>query len=449
MTRRRYLLIALLLGGMVPVTLLTSVGADQAPFGRQAQAQRGGILASDEALPRSRRPARGGRRALLHAGGERASGWDFLAYRSIPPRFGHRFRPFCQALARSDAKAIPRGGIPGPVDPSDVWGVSVVCEYPPTLAARLLRKRFENRTGGVHPEAGLTTTPYYGLALGGVRRITLQKAGEPAVAARLSPSFELDIPRLPLRVRRQIENRRQMRLTAGLPRSIAVRAYIGVVPAQDTSVGERTPVVTIRARFRNGRTVTRKAGGRVVRPDPQPVPLEPRPGGPVVRLTGVGSDGVGWEAVGFETLDRSICTGATRAPWEPHKGSLSCGGGLGVVEPLVRQGIRTDLGTDLPDGRRPTGSYTIYGLARANVRRIVFTKGGVEPVRAQLSAAWTTARWSRRELRSMVSPRYRRRIERLPRSIDVRLLLAVVPAGVHGLRPRVVLRDGRVLRPWQ
>jgi hypothetical protein len=41
-TRRRYLLIALLLGGMVPVTLLTSVGADQAPFGRQAQAQRGG-----------------------------------------------------------------------------------------------------------------------------------------------------------------------------------------------------------------------------------------------------------------------------------------------------------------------------------------------------------------------------------------------------------------------
>jgi hypothetical protein len=449
LTRRPYPLIAVVVGVIVPVSLLTSVGAESPPFGREAQAQRGGILASDQALPPSRRPARGGRRALLHAGGEGSRGWDFLAYRSIPPRFGQRFRPFCQALARSDAKAVPRGGIPGPVDPADVWGMSVVCEYPPTLAARLLRKRFETRTGGVHPEAGPTTTPYYGLALGGVRRITLRKAGQRTVAARLSRPFRFEIPRFPLRVRRQIENRRQMRLTAGLPRSIAVRAYLGVVPAHETPVGEPTPVVTIRARFRDGRVVTRRSGGRLVRPEPEYVPLEPRPGGPVARLSGVGSDAVSWEAIGFETLDRSICTGATKAPWKPHKGSLSCGGGLGAVEPLVRQGIRADLGTDLPDGRRPTGSYTIYGLARAKVTRIVFTKRGVEPVRAQLSPVWTTARWRRGELRSIANPRYRRRVERLPRAVGVRLFLAVVPAGVHGLRPRVTLRDGRVLRPWR
>src|SRR5688572_28027194 len=102
LTRRPYPLIAVVVGAIVPVSLLTSVGAESPPFGREAQAQRGGILASDQALPSSRRPARGGRRALLHAG-EGSRGWDFLAYRSIPPRFGQRFRPFCQALARSDA----------------------------------------------------------------------------------------------------------------------------------------------------------------------------------------------------------------------------------------------------------------------------------------------------------------------------------------------------------
>jgi hypothetical protein len=127
---------------------------------------------------------------------------------------------------------------------------------------------------------------------------------------------------------------------------------------------------------------------------------------------------VGWKRTTRETIDDGVACGTAwravpRRRHAPHE----------LLHHLwARQGER---GADRLDAKR-----------------------GVEPVLAQLSPVWTRARWSQRELRSIVSPRYRRRIEQLPRSIDVRLFLAVVPAGLHGLRPRVTLRDGRVLRPW-
>jgi hypothetical protein len=111
----------------------------------------------------------------------------------------------------------------------------------------------------------------------------------------------------------------------------------------------------------------------------------------------------------------------------------------------VKRGIISKLGTGLPDGKRPTGSYTIIGHARADVRRVVFSRRGTRPILAQLSPPWTTVRWHERELRSVVSPRLRS----LPRTVRVRLLMAVVPPGVHGLQPRLELKDGRVVRPFR
>jgi hypothetical protein len=439
--RRRSLLMAALVAGLL---LLASVASAVSGVGPA-----GGLFATDKGLPSNRQPEAGGRRALLHAGGAGAAGWDLLVYRSERPRWflAGRVKPYCLALAPGNAKPPTLGA-----------GGSVECGYPRSLAARVWRQGIDFRSGGVaavaggrtaKPEALPPTTPFYGLVRAGAERVEIQREGEDPVDARLSRRFNLEVPRVPLSVRKQIESPKQMRLTADVPRVVRVRAFIAALDIRRTPVGERTPVVSATASFADGSSRTATLGGGKVPAPPPPLQLEPHAGGLVTRLEAVAPDGARWRAIGFKTRDGAVCAGSAEAPRPPNRGDLMCGGGVGVVEPLLKRGIISELGTGLPDGKRPTGSYTIFGHARADVRKAVFTRPGERPVPAQLSPPWTTVRWHERELRSVVSPSMRRRLSRLPRTVRVRLFMAVVPPGVHGLQPRLELEDGRVLKPFR
>jgi hypothetical protein len=280
--------------------------------------------------------------------------------------------------------------------------------------------------------------------LGDAERVTLTEAGEKPVEAELSRPFQIRVPRLTPRLLRDL-NPRQRRMAARLPRSIELHAFLGALEAREVPVGERIPVVTIRAELEDGDSVTRTSGGWLVRPQPKPDPhaLDPRPGGPLVRLYASAPDGKRWRAVGYETPDRAICAGIARLPTARRWDRLSCGGGLGVVQPLARGGLRQDVSTNRPD--RARSSYALYGLTRGDARSLVFESRDGRIVRARLSPVWTVARWSRRELRSYVGRKARREAARLPRRIGVRLYVAAAPPGIGALEPRVTLRDGRVL----
>ena len=409
-----------------------------------------GLFDADEAIPPSREPAPGGRFVQLHAGGADASGWDVLVYRSERLRLNPGYpRPYCLALARSDSKAIPRGGIKGPQDPSDVYGGSTECQHPLTFVARLLRSRMElgaNRGGAyIAGPQRPPTVPFYGLVLGNAERVTLTQAAEEPVEAALSRPFRIRIPPLTPRLLRDL-NPRQRRMTAGLPRSIELRAFLGALEAPEIAVGQRIPVVTIKANFTHGRSVTRTSGGQLVRPRPKadPLALDPRPGGPTARLHGSGPDGKRWRVVGYETRDDAVCVGIVRLPsTRRFPDRLGCSTGLAAVEPLARGGLRQEASTDRPD--RARSSYALYGLARGDARSLEFESRDGRIISAQLSRVWTIARWNRSELRAYVGRKARRQAARLPRRIGVRLYLAVAPPGTGTLQPRLTLRDGRIL----
>jgi hypothetical protein len=213
-----------------------------------------GIFATVDGFPFSQRPAKHGRLALLRTGGAGARGWYFLAYRAVPPRLSPQYRPFCLALARGDAKPVPREGIEGPVEPSDVYGGLWRCEYPPTFAARLVRRGWQHYHGPQpQPEAGRFTEPHWGITLADVGRVTL-RSGKRRVTAELSQPFRLKVPRLPARVRQRIENPRQRRMTAGLPRFVLARAFLGALPY----ALEQRHGFTVSFKFADGTRVLRR-----------------------------------------------------------------------------------------------------------------------------------------------------------------------------------------------
>jgi hypothetical protein len=413
--RRRALVAAAVLGGLLMLASVASAVTGVGPAG--------GLFDADEAIPPSAEPVPGGRRAQLHAGGEGASGWDVLFYRAEPPRFspGYPSR-FCLALARSDSRAIPRGGIKGTPDPSDVYGGSTTCEHPLTFVARLARERLD--VGGDHGGAYTAdprrspTVPFYGLVLGDAERVTLTEAGKEPVEAELSRQFRIRVPRLTPRLLRDL-NPRQRRMAAGLPRSIELHAFLGVLEAREVPVGQRVPVVTIRAELEDGDSLTRASGGRLVRPQPKSEPnaLDPRPGGTIARLYASAPGGKRWRAIGYETSDRAVCAGIAELPSSRRWERLSCGGGPAIAGPLARGGLRQEASTHRPDRVR-----ALYGLTRGDARSLVFRSRDGRIVRAQLSPVWTVRR-----------------------RIGVRLYLAVAPPGSGVLEPRLTLRDGRVL----
>jgi hypothetical protein len=439
--RRRALAAAAVLGALL---MLASGASAVTGVGPAAD-----LFDADEAIPPSAEPAPGGRRAHLHAGGEGASGWDLLFYRAEPRRLSPGSpRTFCTALARSDSRAIPPGGIKGLQDPSHVYGGSTACEHPLTLVARLLRKRLElgGDRGGAYvagPQRA-RTAPFYGLVLGDAQRVTLSEARENPVEAELSRPFRIRTPRVTPRLLRDL-NPRQRRMTADLPRSVELRVFLGALEAPEIPVGQRIPVVTIRAEFEDGDPVTRTSGGEVVRPQPKPDPhaLDPRPGGAIARLYAGAPDGKRWRAIGYETPARAVCAGIARLPAARRWDRLGCGRGLAIVQPLAKGGLRQDVSTNRPD--RARSWYALYGLTRGDARSLVFESRDGRTVRARLSRVWMVARWSPRELRSYIDRKARREAARLPRRIGVRLYLAPAPPGTGVLKPRVTLRDGRVL----
>jgi hypothetical protein len=398
--RRRRLLL-----GAVALAVLALASAASAVSGIGPAA---GLFHADEAIPRYREPEPGGRLAALHAGGEGAAGWDLLVYRSEPPRLGKApVRPYCIALASRN---------------KGLHGGSTECEHPLTKAARLMRKRMElggNRGGAwtAAPERPLTA-PFYGLVLGDAERVTITEEGRAPIEAELSRPFRLELPRL-TRVQRGELNPRQRRMTASLPRSLEVRAFLAALEAPVVPVGQRIPVVAVTARFSEHGSLTRRTGGQLVRPQPKPMSPEERFGTPQVRLTDVGPDGRRWEAVGLTGRDGMISASATIAPWGYARGSLFGGSGAGWAKPLAERGIMMEVSRQLPGGRRSPGSHAIYGVARGDVRSIVFTARDVAAYRAKLSPVFATARGTRRR-------------------VNVRLFLAAVPGDISGrLRPQV------------
>jgi hypothetical protein len=351
-----------------------------------------GLFDAEESIPPSREPEPGGRLALLHAG-EGSDGWDLLFYRSEPPRFGAPVRQYCMALDNSTH-----------------------CEHPLTLAARLTRKRIELSGPGA---------PLSGLVLGDAERVTVTQEGDAPVEAELSPPIVMKLPPL-TEVQLRDLNRRQRRMAAGLPRSLTVRVFLAALDVPEVPVGQRTPVVTVRATFAGGGSVTRRTGGQLVRPEPKPVPLEERFGTPRVRLVALGPDGRRWEAVGLAGRRGVIGASATIAPWDYGRGSLFGGTGYRAGF-FLRRGLLSEVSDQLPGGKRSPGSAAIYGLVRADARSIVFTRGGERPVRAKLSPVFATAPGKRR-------------------SLGLRLFLAVAPSSeARRLDPRVTLEGGRVL----
>jgi hypothetical protein len=417
--RRRALAAAAVVGGLLMLASVASAVTGVGPAG--------GLFDADEAIPPSAEPVPGGRLAQLHAGGEGASGWDLLFYRAEPPRLSPGYpRRYCLALARSDSRAIPRGGIEGPIDPGDVYGGSTRCEHPLSFPARLLRKRLElgGDLGGAYAPGPrrAETVPFYGLVLGDAERVTLAVAGDEPVDAELSRPFRIRTPRLTPRLLRDL-NPRQRRMAAALPRSVELRAFLGALQAREVPVGQRIPVVTIRAELENGDSITRTSGGRLVRPEPKADPhaLDPRPDGPIAQLWAAAPDGKRWRAVGYETRSRTVCAGIAELPTARLWERLSCGSGVGLVGPLGRGGLRQEASTHRSDRVR-----ALYGLTRGDARSLVFESRDGRIVRAQLSPVWTTASWSGRR-------------------IGVRLYLAAAPPGMGVLEPRLTLRDGRVL----
>jgi hypothetical protein len=437
--RRRVLMSVAAVGGLL---LLASVASAVTGVGPA-----GGLFATDEGLPPSARPEPGGRRAVLHAGGEGRAGWDLLVYSSRRPRLIRTTtNPLCVALARGDSKPIPRGGLDQPPGPQERYGGSVACGHPALIAARLLRKEFElggDRGGAYSPGLPASpSTPYYGLILADAVELSLHRAGEGAVAAKLSPPFSVEIEPLSPTDRRNM-NPRQLRAVRGLPPRVRVRAFLGALDTLPLELGDRVPDVTIRARFGDGRVRSKLSRGHVIRPERvSPSPFERKPGGASTRLAAQGPDGIRWEAVGFEAAGGGLSAAASKAPWTGRRGSLFGSSSHGVLDVLSRRAIQYDAETGRPDGAMPKTSYALYGFARADVRSIVFARPGVARVRARLSPPFVTARWDRRALRSILTRRERRRVLRLPRAVRVRLFLAVAPPAARGLRPRVTLADG-------
>lgn len=93
--------------------------------------------------------------------------------------------------------------------------------------ARRVRARRGRRLEPKRPEA--EDVPVYGLALADVRRVSVREAGKQPTRAAVSRPFGLEVPRVPQRVRDQIENAGQQRATRDLPRSLKVRAFLAVV----------------------------------------------------------------------------------------------------------------------------------------------------------------------------------------------------------------------------
>jgi hypothetical protein len=347
-----------------------------------------GLFDAEKSIPPSREPEPGGRLALLHADGEGGDGWDLLFYRSEPPRFGAPVRQYCMTVRNSTE-----------------------CEHPLTLAARVIRKRMELRGSGA---------PIYGLVLGDAERVTVAQGGDAPFDAELSSPFVMKLPAL-TKVQLSDLNRRQRRMAADLPRALTVRVFLAAVDIPDVPVGERTPVITVRATFAGGESVTRRSGGRLVRPQPKAVPLEEQFGTPRVRLVDVGADGRRWEAVGLRGRGGTIGASATIAPWGYGRGSLFGGSGYYRAGLFLRRGLLAEVSDQLPGGERSPGSAAIYGLVRADAKSVVFRGRGARPVRAKLSPLFATARGKRRSLR-------------------LRLFLAVAPASVaRRLEPRVTL----------
>jgi hypothetical protein len=316
-------------------------------------------------------------------------------------------RPYCIALASGN---------------TGLHGGSTECEHPLTKAARLMRKRME--LGGnrgvawtAAPERPLTA-PFYGLVLGDAERVTVTQEGRAPIEAELSRPFRLHLPRPAGRALRDL-NPRQRRMTANLPRSLTVRAFLAALEAPEIPVGQRIPVVAVSATFSEHDSLTRSTGGQLVPPQPDRMTPAERFGIPRARLTAVGRDGRRWEAVGLTGPRGLISASATIAPWGYARGSLFGGSGAGWVKPLLERSIMMEVSKQLPGGRRSPGSFAIYGVARGDVRSIVFTSRGVAPIRAKLSPIFASVRGIRR-------------------SVDVRLFLAVVPGDIAGrLRPRV------------
>lgn len=372
----------------------------------------GDTLTADEKLPPEAQPEPHGESVLLV--GEAADGhrYEVRVYRQRRKRHGPRKDPpgtysYCAASYSADRD--------GRRDP-----ISIICTESSALAAKLTRRPLwlECSTRGGVVGAPAPADPVCGLARASTRKVTIAPDRGGAGVVRLSRPF-------PLRIDRR--------------RAVRVRAVLGVVEAPPTLPGTNTPRVRVTAVDRDGSRFTTRVGGRRVPTTADFPPMDPRPlpGGPRARVTARGPGDVRWTARMWRSVVGAFCASAVPdgVPepaledmyriGKPRLSGCIFPNELGHFRSIVRDGAAGAI-TKAP-ASRSGGGQAVYGLARADLRRLGVRDTTGRLWEAELSRPWTT--WRRRPNDLAATPRrFRPRFAGLPRSVPVRAFIAILPA---------------------
>jgi hypothetical protein len=385
-----------------------------------------GDAVEDDPLPPYARPAPDGVRADLSGPGAGGEPWRLRVYRlRAPGRHAPARLPgqidYC--LATDQGRRGGRGAI---------------CVLSAALALRLDARGILLDCGvsGLVLGEPAPAGPTCGLVDAGVGAVSVGVEGATPQAAVLSAPFGLRINRSARILRRSGIDSDRVRHLPLVPQA---RAFLAFVDTPPTPPGDRTPRLTVTATRLGADPIVRTVGGRVIPKDAPEIPIRPAPGGPRVRLSGVGADGRRWTSTAWRRPDGGLCASARRA----RLVSLSCHGALQVVDNLWNRGVNPYVAIA---GKR--GDYAVYGFTRGDAIALSVTGPDGRIWDARLSRPWTTVRRGRRG-------NHLKRFRRLPRSIRARAFLAVLSGprpdqrprrslGV-GFRFRTTLVDGRTL----
>jgi hypothetical protein len=387
----------------------------------------GESLTSDENLAPELEPAPGGESVTLAAETAAGTREEVRAFRRKARRSGRlRDLPgayhYCVA-SYTEGKRGSKGA---------------VCTLGTAIAIKLFERRLwlECSAGGGVVGQPKPPDPVCGLTLADTTEVRIDPDRGQAGEVKLSGPFLLRVNKEPRIVRRAGLDPDRAR---PLPATIEVRAILGIVNGRATRPGEREPRVTVTATGPNGELVTAHVGGRrllsktdVPAFDPRPVP-----GGPRANVGTSGPDGRRWSGNTWRTAHGDVCAGTRPAdvPREPLRrifmpgdlGLTSCvwAPELGHFRSIVLHGA-TGFITRL-DRSRSRGYQAVYGVARANLRRLAVRDTSGRLWRAALSEPWTV--WRRRANDLAAIPRrFRPRFAGLPRSVRLRAFIAVIPS---------------------
>lgn len=393
-------------------TLLLAVSGASAISGAGPLADILGVDEDDPTL-RSVQEVPGAPRAVVRVRGDDGHLYTFVGFHARGS-FGPRSGPsLCSTQTRDDATRIP----------------SLGCS-PPVALARMLRR--DGVLGGPYwggSQAGglRVTRTVSGFVPGDVRSVTLQREGQPAVAAKLSKP-------IPIRLRGGIN-------------PVRTRAFLAVQSHDADGAAWLGPPVrsTISVVLADGTTKRQNDL------DPQFMPMVDtvRPQRSPVQMRHAGSPDP-WRSVSYSGERGTLCTAAAPVGERLIKPTmLQCSSPLAVVNALTRYGATLYISNFNPRRERGRRSVAAFGFTRTDARSIAVVDRRGRRYRAQLTRPWGSAVRRRGDLAGL-DRALRRRLERRPQRMAIRswiTSLDVPPEPLNcGLRLEVALNDGRVLR---